>query len=232
MVRRHIFQNKNPESRLFYRHFLEIETPEEYEQYKNGHITHPFYESIRIRSGIANLTDADQILAQNRQLFSVSIEDEYANRLFLLHGSRKVGGRFLYGDNHLAQLPRNYMMYGITLERDALVSTADIDAILTWTAAKDIYIGGTADVAYALSQHAGEGKLTLEKLVLSIQRRSHKQFDVTRLLERFSCKELSLKLSADLSWKERHEFVENQRALLKRTRRTDFFAGVFTVYGK
>lgn len=195
---------------------MQISTPEEYQQLKNGQIGQKV-ESIQILPGAnADLIDAHQ-LALSRQYYSIKVHDKNNNYVHTMPREfASVTGRFVQGGNHLAHLPRDYLVYDIVLRQGAIDTDADISGILTWNSAQEIKIVDNANLAYDLSlrMHELDEKMVLQTIILTVQRHSYKQLDVRLFLSKMDILGyMTLQASPDMRPGEMIEFGISQNTI-------------------
>lgn len=190
-----------------------IDTPEEYRQFMDGHLTGDF-QFVEISQSAGGYVNDVYNIPSLTKYRHVQIHDKYNNYLQLFpSGYRSVYGRFVQGEKLLASMPRDCMKYDISLGKGVAVTTADIDAMLTWREALTIRITDSADLAYDLSQriHAMEEKWLLEHLALTVQRHSYKQLDVAKILKKVVLMGSAyFDASPDMTAAEMKEFADNQ----------------------
>lgn len=128
-----------------------------------------------------------------------------------------ITGRFVHGGNHLANLPRDYLIYDISLRQNAIVTADDIGAILTWKSAQTIKIIDNANLAYDLSlrMHELNDKIVLEKFILTVQHHSYKQLDVRLFLSKMDIfGYMEFQASVDMTPGEMAKFSVSQNTIL------------------
>lgn len=96
----------------------------------------------------------------------------------------------------------------------ATITSADIDAILSWSAVEDIRIVDSGDFAYDLAQRIDESKAKrVERLTLVVQPRSYDKLSVEVFLNKWpEINVLIMRKSAGLSVAEFEEFCRRQPA--------------------
>lgn len=128
---------------------LKIDSPEEYLKFMAGdsRVSFPYVEFTQ--NAYASIEDLDKIpfLTSYQALHFHDIHNNY---LRLSPKAQSVYGRFVSGKEILACLPRNYVSYELSLGKDVVITTEDIEAMLTWREAKRILITDMANLAYDL----------------------------------------------------------------------------------
>lgn len=139
------------------------------------------------RNANASIEDLDKIPFLTTYQ-ALHFHDTHNNYLRLSPKAESVYGRFVQGKEILACLPRNYVSYELSLGKDVVITTEDIEAMLTWREAGRIMVTDMANLAYDLSLHIDEmpKKWHLERLVLTVQRHSYKELNVKKLLDQVS----------------------------------------------
>lgn len=126
---------------------------------------------------------------------------------------RKVQATFGQVETELAKLPQAMAKYEIKLVRDAVVTDADIDAIVEWftPSAEAISIKGVGNVAYRLSQRLDDIKNSSRlHLHLTVDRQSYKQLDTSKFLAALRRPTIVFEAADDMTQSEFDEFVNNQ----------------------
>lgn len=194
-------------------HSFNVETPEEYRQLMNGQLAGDFQFIDIAQSAGGQLLDVFKIPSIQKYRF-ISIIDKYNNAMnYSPQSYRSVNGRFVQGESLLAILPRDCMKYEISLGSDVIITTADIDAMLTWSEATRINIADSDNLAYDLSQRIHEmgQKWLIEGLSLTVQRHSYKQLDVVKILKKLLLLgPVYFKAAPDMTDAEMEEFAANQ----------------------
>lgn len=101
----------------------------------------------RCRSFVHRRSTDTLTYANDRRYSAFKITDGNGNSLELSTQVYSAYGHFVQGKDHLANLPTNYRYYSIVLQKDVIVTPADIDAIPKWQDAQQIKISDNADVA-------------------------------------------------------------------------------------
>lgn len=166
-----------------------IKTPAEYEQLKVGQIGVGYlavFLEASIRPGIwdeiPNMLDSPHS--------QVRFYDERENEaILMLHEDRAIA-MVANGDNMLAKLPASYRAYDIRYEsaNATATPTADLDAILSWTMAREISVKDHSDMAIDMMRRYKELRNLemLHKLTLVVQRHSYKRLFVRKFLNHVS----------------------------------------------
>lgn len=191
---------------------MDIETREQLAQYKQGLIGGEAIW-IHVHSSVkCNISDVEPFF-NNLRLLTVYLSYEDGSTVSVSPAFGKVQATFAQVETELAKLPKRMTKYEIKLIRDAVVTDADIDAIVEWftPSAETISIIGVGNVAYRLSQRLdgikGSSRLHLH---LTVDRQSYKQLDASKFLAALRRTTIVFVAADDMTESEFDEFVNNQ----------------------
>lgn len=167
---------------------LLVDTPEKFEQLKNG-VFDDKYKRIEVTSDATpDVLLQPQHFANStfRSLAFISLDKAGDNEITISPGRyAHAAALFRSGENPLSGIPKDYPYYVVTFAYPAVPTDENIDAILSWSRAFKIQISDQEDVAVKLTKRSAELKqlAKLGELHVTMQDDTYEKISVAALIE-------------------------------------------------